>query len=53
MVKSGKGPLYAKFTSLAERMSGRKSAAAVARKMVIPARVLRRPLVLPELPDTV
>jgi hypothetical protein len=34
--------LFAKFTSLAERMSGRKSAVAVARKMVILAWLLMR-----------
>jgi transposase len=34
MVRSGKGPLFAKFSSLAERMNRRKSAVAVARKMV-------------------
>jgi hypothetical protein len=42
MVRSGKGPLFDKFTSLAERMSRKKSAVAVARKMVILARLEKK-----------
>jgi transposase len=42
MVRSGKGPLFTKFTGLAERMSRRKSAVAVARKMVTLAWVLMK-----------
>jgi transposase len=34
MVRSGKGPLFTKYSSLAGRMNKRKSAVAVARKMV-------------------
>jgi hypothetical protein len=33
LVKSGKGPLFAKYASLVGRMHKRKSAVAVARKM--------------------
>jgi transposase len=42
MVRSGKGPLFATFNSLAERMNRRKSAVAVARKMVTLAWLLMR-----------
>jgi transposase len=42
MVRSGKGPLFEKFTSLAERMNRRKSAVAVARKMVTLAWLLMK-----------
>jgi transposase len=42
MVRGGQGPLFEKFTGLAGRMSRRKSAVAVARKMVILAWVLMR-----------
>jgi transposase len=41
-VRSGQGPLFAKFTSLAERMSRRKSAVAVVRKMVTLAWLLMK-----------
>jgi hypothetical protein len=34
MVKSGKGPLYEKYEDLSGRMNKRKSAVAIARKMV-------------------
>jgi transposase len=34
MIRSGKGPLFEKFQNLSERMNRRKSAVAVARKMV-------------------
>jgi hypothetical protein len=34
MVRSGKGPLFEKYEELSGRMSKRKSAVAVARKMV-------------------
>jgi hypothetical protein len=42
MVRSGKGPLSAKFSSLAARTDRRKSAVAVARKMVTLAWMLMR-----------
>jgi hypothetical protein len=42
MVRGGKGPLFGKFTSLAERMSRRKSAVAVGQKMVILAWLLMK-----------
>jgi hypothetical protein len=42
MVRSGKGPLFAKFIGLAERMNRRKSAVAVARKMVTLAWLLMK-----------
>jgi transposase len=42
MVRSGKGPLFTKFDELAGRMNRRKSAVAVARKMVILAWLLMR-----------
>jgi transposase len=42
MVRSGKGPLFTKFTGLAERMDRRKSAVAVARKMVTLAWLLMK-----------
>jgi transposase len=42
MIRNGKGPLFTKYTSLAERMSKRKSAVAVARKMVILAWLLMK-----------
>jgi hypothetical protein len=42
LVRSGKGPLFAVFNSLAERMNRRKTAVAVARKMVTLAWVLMR-----------
>jgi transposase len=42
MVRSGTGPLFAKFTGLAERMNRRKSAVAVARKMVTLAWLLMK-----------
>jgi transposase len=40
MVRSKRGPLYTKYSALAERMSKRKSAVAAARKMVILAWLL-------------
>jgi transposase len=42
MARSGKGPLFVTFTRLAGRMSRRKSAVAVARKMVVLAWLLMR-----------
>jgi transposase len=42
MAKSGKGPLYTKYTELSGRMSKRKSAVAVARKMVTLAWLLMK-----------
>jgi transposase len=42
MERSGKGPLYETFSRLAERMNRRKSAVAVARKMVVLAWLLMK-----------
>jgi transposase len=42
MVRSGKGPLFTKYSDLSGRMSKRKSAVAVARKMVVLAWLLMK-----------
>jgi hypothetical protein len=42
LARSGKGPLAAKFAELSGRMSKRKSAVAVARKMVVLAWLLMK-----------
>jgi transposase len=42
MVRSGKGPLFAAFSRLVERMNRRKSAVAAARKMVVLAWLLMK-----------
>jgi hypothetical protein len=42
MVRSGKGPLFAKFVNLSERMGRRKSAAAATRKTATRARLLMK-----------
>jgi hypothetical protein len=42
LVKSGKGPLFSKFTNLAERMRRRENAVAATRKMVTLAWLLMR-----------
>jgi transposase len=42
MVRSGKGPLFTKYNELTGRMSKKKSAVAVARKMVILAWLLMK-----------
>jgi hypothetical protein len=42
MERSGKGPLFAAFSRLAERMNRRKSAVAAARKMVALAWLLMK-----------
>jgi hypothetical protein len=42
MAKSGKGPLFVKYTELNERMNKKKSAVAIARKMVTLAWLLMK-----------